>query len=97
MAEQLDAIHAPISEDDLIISLLASISELYAFLISALESRSDSLSWKLVASRLMHEDMKREEQVGGVDEAVHGQEQAFMTTDNGRRKGRQAPAKASSA
>ena len=50
-----------------------------------------------MASRLMHEDMKREEQVGGVDEAVHGQEQAFMTTDNGRRKGRQAPAKASSA
>ena len=44
----------------------------------------------------MHEDMKRKEQGGGIDGAAHGQGQAFMTTDNGRRKGRQAPAKASS-
>ena len=97
LAEQLDAVYAPVSEDDLVITLLASLIESYAFLIKALESRSDSLSWKVVMSRPMHEDMKRKEQGGGVDGAVYEQGQAFMTTDNGRSKRRQAPAKASSA
>ena len=59
LAEQLDAVGAPVSEDDRVITLLASLSESYAFLITALESRSDSLSWDLVTSWLMHEDMKR--------------------------------------
>ena len=93
LAEQLDAMGAPVSEDDLMITLLASLSELYAFLIMALESRCDSLSWKFVTSRLMHVDMKRKEQGDSVDGAAHGQGQAFMTTDNGRRKERQAPSK----
>lgn len=88
---------APVSEDDLVITLLGSLSKSFAFLITALESRSDLMSWELVTSRLLHEDMKRKEQGGGVDEAAHGKGQAFMTTDNGRRKGRQAPAKVSNA
>ena len=50
-----------------------------------------------MTSRLMHEDMNCKEQGGGIDGAAHGQGQALMTTDNGRRKGRQALAKASSA
>uniref|UniRef100_H3H7L6 CCHC-type domain-containing protein n=1 Tax=Phytophthora ramorum TaxID=164328 RepID=H3H7L6_PHYRM len=88
LAEQLDAVGAPVSEDDLVITLLGSLSESYQFLITALESRADSLSWELVTSRLLHEDMKRKEQGGGgVDGAAHGQGQAFMTRDN-KRKGR---------
>ncbi|KAG6590627.1 gag-pol polyprotein [Phytophthora cinnamomi] len=67
------------------------------FLITALESRADSLSWELVTARLLHEDMKRKEQGGGVDGAAHGQGQAFMTSDNGKRKGRQATANKASA
>ena len=86
LAEQLDAVGAPVSEDDLVITLLASLSESYAFLITALESRSDSLSWELVTSRLMHEDMKRKEQGGGVDGGAHDQGQAFMTSDHSERK-----------
>ena len=95
LAEQLDAVGAPVNEDDLVITLLESLSESYAFLITALESRSDSLSWELVTSRLLQKDMKLEEQGGGVDGAAHGQGQAFRTTDNGRRKGRQTRAEAS--
>ncbi|KAG4035915.1 hypothetical protein PC123_g28283 [Phytophthora cactorum] len=34
--------------------------------------------------------MKRKEQGGGVDGAAHGQGQAFMTSGNGKYKGRQA-------
>ncbi|KAG6615840.1 Copia proteinlike [Phytophthora cinnamomi] len=44
LAEQLDAVGAPVSEDDLVITLLGSLSESYQFLITVLESRADSLS-----------------------------------------------------
>ncbi|KAG2758788.1 hypothetical protein Pcac1_g29115 [Phytophthora cactorum] len=40
LAEQLDAVGAPVSEDDLVITLLGSLSESYQFLITALESKS---------------------------------------------------------
>uniref|UniRef100_A0AAV1TRW2 Uncharacterized protein n=1 Tax=Peronospora matthiolae TaxID=2874970 RepID=A0AAV1TRW2_9STRA len=84
LAEQLDAVGAPVSEDDLVITLLGSLSDSYQFLITALESRAESLSWELVTSRLMHEDMKRKEQGGGVDGSAHGQGQAFMTSNHSK-------------
>ena len=83
LAEQLEAVGAPVSEDDLVITLLGSLNDSYQFLITALESRSDTLTWELVSSRLLHEEMKRKEQ--GADGATHGQ--AFMVRDN-KRKGR---------
>lgn len=60
LAEQLDAVGAP-------------ASEAYAFLITALESKAKSLSWDFVTSRLLHEDLKRKEQVGGFIGVAHGQ------------------------
>ncbi|CAI5720381.1 unnamed protein product [Peronospora destructor] len=68
LAEQLEAVGAPVCEDDLVITLLGSLSESCQFLITALESRSDTLSWELVTSRLLHEEMKRKEHGGGVME-----------------------------
>ena len=65
LAEQLDAVGASVSEDDLMITLLKSLSESYQLRITALEPRSDTLAWKLVTSRLLHENMKRKEQGGG--------------------------------
>ncbi|KAG6616434.1 gag-pol polyprotein [Phytophthora cinnamomi] len=88
LAEQLDAVGAPVSEDDLVITLLASLSESYQFLITSLESRADSLTWELMTARLLHEDLKRKEQGGGAEGTAHGQ--AFMTSGNGKGKGRQA-------
>ncbi|GMF53071.1 unnamed protein product [Phytophthora fragariaefolia] len=90
LAEQLDAVGAPVSEDDLVITLLASLNESYQFLITALESRADSLTWELVAARLLHEDLKRKEQGGGAGGTAH-EGQAFMPSGNGKNKGRQAP------
>uniref|UniRef100_H3H9T3 Integrase catalytic domain-containing protein n=1 Tax=Phytophthora ramorum TaxID=164328 RepID=H3H9T3_PHYRM len=79
-------IHAAVA--DWLKQLSIRLSESYQFLITALESRADSLSWELVTSRLLHEDMKRKEQGGGgVDGAAHGQGQAFMVNNN-KRKGR---------
>ena len=85
LADQLDAIGAPVSEDYLVITLLASLSESYQLLITALESRADSLTWELVKSRLLHADMKRKEQGGGIKGAAHSQAQAFMSRDNKRK------------
>ena len=44
LAEQLDAVGAPVSEDDLVISLLGSLSKSYQFLVTALGSRADTLA-----------------------------------------------------
>uniref|UniRef100_A0AAV1VJ96 DUF4219 domain-containing protein n=1 Tax=Peronospora matthiolae TaxID=2874970 RepID=A0AAV1VJ96_9STRA len=43
LAEQLEAVGAPVCEDDLAITLLGSLSDSYQFLITALESRSQTL------------------------------------------------------
>ena len=62
------------------ITLLGSLSETYQFLITALESRSDTLTWELVTYRLLHEDMKRKEQCSDGVAA----DRAFMTSDKKR-------------
>ena len=59
LAEQLDAVSAPVRVDDLVITLLGSLSESYQLLITALNSRSDTLTWELVTSRLLHKNLKR--------------------------------------
>ena len=67
LAEQSDAVGAPVSDDDSVITLLGSRSESFQFLIATLESRVDSMSWEQMTPWLMNEDMKRKEQGGGVD------------------------------
>ncbi|KAF0726653.1 hypothetical protein Ae201684_015153 [Aphanomyces euteiches] len=62
LSEQLEAVGAPVSEEDLVITLLCSLPESYDVLITALESRSDALTWGFVTSRLLHEETKRKEQ-----------------------------------
>ena len=64
------------------ITLLRRLSESYYLLITTLKSRFDTLKWELVMFRLLHEDMKRKEQGGGIDGVAHGQSQAFMTDEN---------------
>uniref|UniRef100_A0AAV1U9N9 Uncharacterized protein n=1 Tax=Peronospora matthiolae TaxID=2874970 RepID=A0AAV1U9N9_9STRA len=69
LAEQLEAVGAPVCEGDMVITLFGSRSGSFQFLITALESRSDTLSWELVTSRLLHEEMKQKEQGSKGDEA----------------------------
>ncbi|CAH0519761.1 unnamed protein product [Peronospora belbahrii] len=61
LAEQLDAVSAPVGEDDLVITLYGSLSDSHQFIITALRSHADTLTWELVTSRLLHEDMMRKE------------------------------------
>ena len=69
LAKQLEAVGVPVCEDDLVITLLGSLSHSYELLITTLESRSDTLIWEPVTSRLLHEEMKRKEQDGQGDGA----------------------------
>lgn len=91
LVEKLDAVDAPVSEDDIVFTLLESLSESNQFLITAWKSLSDTLAWHLVTSRLLHEDMKRKQQSGGIDGVVHDQGQALMKSGNMKSKERQAP------
>ncbi|KAF0726843.1 hypothetical protein Ae201684P_010686 [Aphanomyces euteiches] len=58
----VEAVGAPVSEEDLVITLLCRLPGSYDVLITALESRSDALTWRFVTSRLLHEETKRKEQ-----------------------------------
>ena len=62
LAEQLDSVGETFSEDDLVITLLASLSESYGFIITALESSAYLLSWDFVMSKMLHKDFKRKKQ-----------------------------------
>ncbi|KAJ0389234.1 hypothetical protein ATCC90586_011467 [Pythium insidiosum] len=55
LAKQLDAIGAPVSEDDLVITQLGGLNESYLFLITALESRSDTLATSRLCMRISSE------------------------------------------
>jgi transposase InsO family protein len=61
MAEQLDAIGAPVKADDVVMTLLSSLPTSYDNLIVALESRSDDLSLEFTTARLIHEEKRRKE------------------------------------
>ena len=51
---------APISEEDWVICLLASLSESYGVLITALEASVDIAKMEVVTKRLLHEERKCE-------------------------------------
>jgi len=48
--------------DDLVIILLGSLPESCQFLITALESRSDNLTWNFITVRLFHEEKRQQGQ-----------------------------------
>ena len=61
LAEQLDAIGAGVSDEDIAMTLLCSLPESYENLIIALESRADGLTSEFVRSRLLQEEARRRE------------------------------------
>jgi hypothetical protein len=66
LAEQLDAIGAAVTENDIAMTLLSSLPENYGNLIVALEARpSEELTIEFVASRLLAEEKRRQESFDG--------------------------------
>eukprot|EP00794_Sanderia_malayensis_P005845 gene5845-6544_t len=88
LAEQLDSVGAPVSEDDQVATLLCSLPDSYANLNVALESRADSLTLEFVTSRLIHEEKKRLETASQLSESM---EKALIATKNMSYRRRQSP------
>lgn len=65
LAEQLDSVGAPMSEEDQVATLLCSLPDSNGNLIVALESRADDLSLESVITRLLKAHLKE-----GLDEKV---------------------------
>jgi hypothetical protein len=65
LAEQLSAIGSPISDGDLAITLLCSLSDAYDPIIISLESRDPKdITFDLIAARLLAEELRQKESVG---------------------------------
>ena len=63
LAEHLDAVGDPIMEKDLVIILISSLPDEYAYLITALETiAEDRLTWDYVRDRVVHEYEKTHNQ-----------------------------------
>ena len=57
--EELAVIGDPVSEEDRVVHLLASLPESYDVLVTALEAQSENVPmWELVTERLLHEETK---------------------------------------
>jgi hypothetical protein len=62
LADQLDAIGAGVSDEDMAMTLLCSLPDSYDYLIVALESRnSEDLSFDFVSTRLLSEEKRKGE------------------------------------
>lgn len=60
--EELAVIGDPVSEEDRVVHLLASLPESFDMLVTALEAQSDIVpKWELVTERLLHEELKLKE------------------------------------
>lgn len=79
LAAQMEAVGAPVTEDDVVTTLLCSLPEDYSNLITALEARMDDLNLEFVAARLLHEEMKKEEMNGGASRKETGAMQGGET------------------
>ena len=62
LSQQLEAVGAEVSEDDLVITILASLPKQYETLITALETRPEKLTLEFITARLLHEESKFKEQ-----------------------------------
>ena len=62
LADELACLEAPVTEGDVVMTLLESLPPSYEFLITALETRATKeLTMEFVTARLMHEVTKRKE------------------------------------
>ena len=59
--EGLSVIGDPVSGEDRVVHLLASLPDLYNMLVTALEANSDVPEMDVVTERLLHEERKMKE------------------------------------
>lgn len=80
--EELAVIGDPVSDEDRVVHLLASLPESFDMLVTALEAQSDAVpKWELVTERLLHEETKRKEKTPRA--SIDGKK-AFVTRQSSR-------------
>jgi len=79
LAEELEGIEAPVSDEDIAMTLLCSLPESYENLIVALESRADDLTAEFVQARLLQEEARRKE-----TNTVKQEDSAFFLKNKGK-------------
>lgn len=79
LADQLSGIGAPVSSEDIVMTILASLPESYEYLITTLESRADELTIPFIKARLLQEEAKRVESGKATHEAAMAVQQRPAT------------------
>ena len=69
----------PVSDEDIAMTLLCSLPELYENLIIALKSRADDLTAEFVQARLLQEEARRKE-----NNPVKQEDSAFILKNKGK-------------
>ena len=72
LTDKLASVGAPISEEDQVVTLLGSLPQKYATLVTALEARVDDLTLEFVQQSLIHEDQKQKLPASHPDSALVG-------------------------
>ena len=72
LTDKLASVGVPISEEDQVVTLLGSLPQKYATLVTPLEARVDDLTLEFVQQSLIHEDQKQKVPVSHPDSALVG-------------------------
>lgn len=83
LTDQLGAIGAVIEEEDQIVTLLGSLPSSYATIVTALETKMDSLTLQFVQQSLINEEQKRVQANGSSSSTTAGGASAMATQVRG--------------
>ena len=68
--DALSVIDDPVSEEDRVVHLLASLPESFNVLVTALEANPDVPKWEVVTERLLHEERKINDRDGSSNDTT---------------------------
>ena len=70
MFDALSVIDDPVSEEDRVVHLLASLPESFNVLVTALEANPDVSKWEVITERLLHEKRKMNDRDGSSNDTT---------------------------
>ncbi len=81
--DALSVIDDPVSEEDQVVHLFASLPESYSMLVTALEANAEVPKMELVTEMLLHEECK----LKGKEESSAGNDRAMAASHKFKKKG----------
>ena len=83
--DELSVVGDPVSEEDRVVHLLASLPESYSILVTAFEANADVPKIEIVTKRLLHEEHKQKGRAESAD--TNSMEKVMTSEQRIRRKG----------